>query len=292
MEIQEIKQRLTLANVLQHYGLKPDKNLRLNCPFHDDKTPSLQVYYKTHTAYCFSANCQTHGKSMDVIDFIMYKEKATKAEAIQKASEMLNEESPKPTTAQSLTRTAILTKMFTYFRNAVHNSKPARDYIEQRGLDFTRLEIGYNTGQFHHGTRRDEALIQSCVGVGLLSPFGTNSRKPEEQAYKVFGKECISFALKNRAGQVTGMYFRSTINDKDQKHFYLKESTGLYPCYPKAETEKLIIGESVIDTASLLQIESIAKEYTLLASSPWSVAHRTVNALKSTHGLDSWVLLF
>lgn len=266
MEIQEIKQRLTLANVLQQYGLKPDKNLRLNCPFHDDKTPSLQVYYKTHTTYCFSANCQTHGKSMDVIDFIMYKENCTKAEAIQKATEMLNGESSKPTIAQSLTRTAILTKMFTYFRNAVHNSKPARDYIEQRGLDHTKLEIGYNTGQFHHGTRRDGALIQSCVEVGLLSPFGTNSRKPEEQAYKVFGKECISFALKNRAGQVTGMYFRSTTNNDNQKHFYLKDSAGLYPCYPKAETERLIIAESIIDTASLLQIESIQKEYSLLAS--------------------------
>jgi len=31
MEIQEIKSKLTLAQILQHYGLKPDKNLRLNC---------------------------------------------------------------------------------------------------------------------------------------------------------------------------------------------------------------------------------------------------------------------
>jgi len=71
MEIQEIKSKLTLAQVLQHYGLKPDKNGRLSCPFHEDKTPSLQVYYKTHTVYCFSSNCKTHGKSMDVIDFVM-----------------------------------------------------------------------------------------------------------------------------------------------------------------------------------------------------------------------------
>ena len=77
MEITEIKQQLTLSQVLKYYNLKPDKQLRLNCPFHDDKTPSLQVYYKTHTAYCFSSNCKTHGKSLDVIDFIMYKENIT-----------------------------------------------------------------------------------------------------------------------------------------------------------------------------------------------------------------------
>jgi hypothetical protein len=40
MEIQEIKAKLTLATVLSYYSLKPDKNLRLNCPFHEDKTRS------------------------------------------------------------------------------------------------------------------------------------------------------------------------------------------------------------------------------------------------------------
>jgi DNA primase len=266
MEIQEIKSRLTLAEVIKHYGYKADKQNRINCPFHDDKTPSMQLYWKTHTAYCFSSNCKTHGKSMDVIDFIMYKESCSKAEAIKKATEMIEGVKPKQSPAQALTRTAILTKMFTYFKNAVHNSKPARDYIEQRGLDFTKLEIGYNTGQFHHGSRRDEALIRSCVEVGLLSPFGINNRRPEEQAYKPFAKYALVFALKNRAGQVTGMYFRSTVNESNQKHYYLKESTGLYPKYPAPSTEKLIISESIIDTATLLQIEAISKEYTLLAA--------------------------
>ena len=78
MEIPDIKSRLTLKEVLDHYHLKPDKHLRLNCPFHPDKTPSLQVYWKTHTAFCFSSNCPTNGKSMDVIDFIMHKEKVSK----------------------------------------------------------------------------------------------------------------------------------------------------------------------------------------------------------------------
>jgi DNA primase len=262
MEISDIKSRLTLANVLHHYGLKPDKSLRLNCPFHEDKTPSLQVYYKTHTAYCFSANCQTHGKSLDTIDFIMYMEKSTKHEAINKAKELITGIKPNP--AEQLTRTAILTNQFTYFKNAVHNSKPARDYIAQRGLDFTKLEIGYNTGQFHHGSRRDEQLIRNCVQVGLLSPFGSNTRTGG-QAYKSFAKECICFALKNQANQITGLYFRSIASDKDQRHFYLKDRSGLYPHYPKAATQKLILTESIIDAASLLQIESISKEYGILA---------------------------
>lgn len=265
MEITDIKQQLTLAQVLQHYGLKPDKHLRLHCPFHEDKTPSLQVYYKTHTVYCFSSNCKTHGKAMDVIDFVMHKENISKHEAIEKCKELITGNNITTSTPAALTRTAVLTKMFGYFKNAVHNSKPARDYIGSRGLDYTRLEIGYNTGQFHHGNRKEEAFIKSCVEVGLLSEHDRLSRMGET-SYKPFAKYCIVFALRNPLNQVSGLYFRSTVNDTEQKHFYLKNSEGLYPKYPDNSTTKLIIAESIIDAASLQQIKAITDEYTVLAA--------------------------
>lgn len=276
MEITEIKNQLPLAQVLQYYGLKPDKHLRLHCPFHEDKTPSLQVYYKTHTAYCFSSNCPTHGKAMDVIDFVMHKENINKGEAIQKCKQLITGAAiTTAPAATALTRTAILTKMFMYFKNAVHNSKPARDYIASRGLDYTRLEIGYNTGQFHHGNRKEEALIKNCIAVGLLSEHDRLGRTGEP-SYKPFAKYCIVFALKNQLSQVSGLYFRSTVNDSDPayakapagaaKHFYLKNSSGLYPKYPDAATTKLIIAESVIDAATLQQIKAVTDEYSVLAA--------------------------
>ena len=94
MQIQDIKERLTLQQVLSHYNLKPDRNSRLCCPFHSDKTPSLQVYHETNTVYCFSSNCKTHGKSLDVIDFIMHKENVNKHEAIEKAKQLCGEITP------------------------------------------------------------------------------------------------------------------------------------------------------------------------------------------------------
>ena len=75
MEITEIKSSLQLETVLQHYNLKPDANNRLSCPWHDDKTPSLQLYTKTNTWTCFSSNCAAG--SGDVIDFVMRMEKGT-----------------------------------------------------------------------------------------------------------------------------------------------------------------------------------------------------------------------
>ncbi|MEM1408184.1 MAG: CHC2 zinc finger domain-containing protein, partial [Bacteroidota bacterium] len=87
MEIPEIKQQLTIGQVLDHYGLKPDRNHMLCCPFHDDKTPSLQIYPKTNTFCCFSSNC--NAGTGDVIDFIQLKEQCTKHEAITKAKALL-----------------------------------------------------------------------------------------------------------------------------------------------------------------------------------------------------------
>lgn len=59
---------------------------------------------------------------------------------------------------------------------------------------------------------------------------------------------------------------QSTTNNEDSRHFYLKDSEGLYPKYPDANTERLIITESVIDAASLLQIKAITDAYSLLSA--------------------------
>lgn len=283
MEIQEIKQRLTMAELIKHYGLKADKQNRLKCPFHNDKTPSLQLYYKTQTAFCFSTNCTTHGKAIDVIDFILYYEKCTKHEAIKKAESIINPTTQAPPISKQTNETdkggslntvenqnpvkqkvMFLERMFTYFKNAVHNSKPAREYIESRNLDYKQIEIGYNAGQFHHGARKDESLINDCLKYGILLDLGLKSRTGET-AYKPFGKWCLCFALRNSNHEITGLYFRSTLSDKEQRHFYLRDRSGLYPNYPKAETQKLILTESIIDAASLLQQEEIKSKYEILS---------------------------
>lgn len=261
MEIPEIKARLPLAQVLAYYHLKPDKQQRLNCPFHEDRTPSMQVYYKTQTCYCFSSNCKTHGRALDVIDFIMNQENITKHQAILKAVKMINGEA---TPNKELTRTAIITKMHSYFKNAIHNSSPAKEYVKQRGLDIAKTAIGYNAGQFHHGNRRDETLIKSCLKYGLLLELGTKSRSGNP-AYKAFGKGCIVFPLKNMQGETVSLYFRSISDSKTSRHFYLKDRQGLYPSYPNNSTQKLILTESIIDAATLLEQDKIKENFGILA---------------------------
>ena len=294
MEIHEIKTQLTMSMVLHYYGLKTDKQSRLNCPFHEDKTPSFQVYYKTQTAYCFSSACKTHGKSIDVIDFILYKENGTKHEAINKAVEILghNEPNKRERYQQDLSREQFLTNMFQYFKNAISNSKPAKEYLQSRNLDNKKIEIGYNGGQFHHGARKDENVIVQCLEYGLLIDKNILSRTGEK-AYNVFGKWSICFALKNKENQVSGLYFRSTLDKENAKHFYLKNRSGLYPNYPNQNTKKLILTESIIDCASLLQIKIIADNYSLLACYGTNGLNDEIqNAIKELKQLEEIIFCF
>ena len=269
MTIPDIKAQLSMANVLAHYHLKPDKKLRLACPFHEDKSPSMQVYYKTQTAYCFSGNCSTHGKSLDVIDFVMYKESCNKHEALEKCKAMIGGQLvAKP--MNELPRSAVLQKVFTYFSNAVSMTKAAQEYLESRKLDYKQLvtrglTLGYNSGQMHQGKRRDEFLIKSCVEIGLMSP-SVNGRRPKSgaQQYQVFGRGCLAFALKGATNKIEGLYFRN-INEGTGRHYYLRDRRGLYPKYPAASTEKLLITESIIDAVSVLQSEQTAAGWEVLA---------------------------
>jgi DNA primase len=266
MTIAEIKENLNLSAVLAHYNLKPNKNNMLLCPFHEDKTASLQVNPAQNKYKCHACD-----KKGDVIQFVQDYEKLTKREAILKCAEMVGSgkmevENVKPLKTPNFVLPAsdFLEKMFSSFRKGIFNSVPAKDYCKQRNLDLEKLNIGFNGGQFHHGTRRDETLINNCLAVGLLLDRNIIS-KTGEKAFNVFGNKSIVFPLKNKENQIVSLYFRSSVNEKEAKHFYLKNRSGLYPNYPNPATKKLILTESIIDCASLLQITEIAENYSLLA---------------------------
>jgi DNA primase len=134
MEIAEIKAQLTMGQVLDHYGLKADKNKRLCCPFHDDKTPSMQVYPGTNTVHCFSSNCKLHGKAIDVINFILHQEGITKYEAINKAKELIGYQEPEQH----------FEKLFKVFQSTLKKNEKAQAYLKERNIE--KAETGFNSG--------------------------------------------------------------------------------------------------------------------------------------------------
>lgn len=232
MEITHIKENLNISTVLAHYGLQSDKNNRIPCPFHEDTNPSMQVYPKTNTVYCFSNNCKLHGKAIDTIDFILHKENLSKHEALKKATSMIDQPIVLP--VKMIQTEAIkennLNETFKQLQQNVSKSPQAKEYLEKRNLDFTKLEIGYNAGN-----------------------------------YKDL-KHCIVFALRNINNTIASLYGRSIYNNTDQKHFYQANRKGIFPGYPKENATKIILTESIIDAASLLQIQSISQNFSIISA--------------------------
>lgn len=269
MEISLIKSRLTLLEVLQHYNLQP-KNSMLKCFYHEDRKPSLQVNLEKNFYKCHSC-----GKTGDVIQFIEDFEKLTKHEAIKKAESLISSETliltkQKSDNQKPTTDTEFLEKIFKTFRKGIYNSNPAKEYAEKRSLKIAfgenkeGLEIGFNSGQFHHGERKDEELIKKSLEAGLLIDKGILGRTGEK-AFGIFANKCLIFPLRNRENKIVSFYGRSILESKEAKHFYLKNRSGIYPNYPGKETKKLILTEAIIDCASLLQIPQIKENYSLLS---------------------------
>lgn len=263
MEIQEIKQQLTINQVLNHYNLKPDKNHRLKCPWHNDKIPSLQIFPKTNSWTCFSSNC--NAGSGDAIEFCV-KMEGDKHKGILTAQSLVSPAGTRPTTGgsvaqvnpvQELPRIAVLSKVAQESKASFKKVAKARNYIQSRGLDPDKTEVGYIGPEM--GKSWNEALQQSGLKLGLLKKSRQSTLIPKF-------KYCVVFFMKNSKGQVVGAYGRSVEQNAELKHLYLNgKHQGLYPGYPNEETTKLILTESIIDCATLEAQEEIKQHYSLLA---------------------------
>jgi hypothetical protein len=107
--------------------------------------------------------------------------------------------------------------LYQSFKQSILHGSKAQEYCKQRNLDIVKLGIGYN---------------------------------PEKKFPHL--KNCLIFPLRNKENEIVSFYGRSILNNENAKHFYLKDRTGLYPNYPKPETEILILTESIIDAATLI----------------------------------------
>lgn len=278
MEISDIKAQLTIAQVLDHYNLSADKNNMLCCPFHNDKTPSLQIYPQTNTFCCFSSNCSAG--TGDVIEFIRLMEKSTKHEAILKAKSLLGHSETKASQPEELSRVAILAKYLEGCRKSITSSERARKYATERVLDFETLKIGFSNEKVPPTWNNNYKVSAAVIGLISTSRDGYGNRF----------KNCLVFALQNAQGHPVGIYGRGL----DKGHYYLPgPHQGLYPKYPSTETRKLILAEAVIDAATLYQDETITKDYSVLAcygTNGFTQEHE--QAIKALQHLEEVILFF
>lgn len=183
MEIQDLKTRFTILDIADRLQITVDKQGKALCPFHDDKTPSLQFSKEKNIATCFSSKC--NAGSMDIIGLTEKKLMLNTHEAIMQLKEWAG---PVPVNGKSNGVKASLNgkspavndsppypKLFQVFKSNLPKSTKAKAYLKERALTADLPEVGYNQNTW-----------------------------PQM-------KEYIIFPLKEKNGEITGLYGRSII---------------------------------------------------------------------------------
>lgn len=294
MHISDIRQQLDILGLVQQYGLQPNRNNMVICPFHQDDKPSLQLYPKTNTWHCFGC-----GKGTDVIDFIQLKEDVTKHKAITKAKSFLGaseklvrvpEEKPTLKELAPSERVETLTRAFTYFVRGTkgRDSKP-KEYLNGRNLDPEKLTVGFDAHLFH--SKVTEEQKQEYLSLGLIYP----DKLGRVNNYHSLFDGCVVFPMYNEKNEIVNLYGRCTDETNKSKHRYLPgKHTGLYPGYPKAETQTIILTECIIDTATLQSLSpDVLKSCSLISlygTNGLTTEH--IHALQNLKHLKEIILFF
>jgi DNA primase len=231
MEISQIKSSLEITQVAAQLGITINpKTKRALCPFHPDKTPSLQFSKEKQIATCFSSNC-TAG-TMDVIGLTEKKLQKSTHETLNYLKELVtNHVELEITPSVKTIGQPDYHRDFEQMKIGFSNSSTARNYAQSRKLDRKTLTMGYN---------------------------------PLKNSRYNYLRGCIIFPLKNKSGNVVSLYGRhvpsgvegSVTNQDNARHYYTANRSGLYPHYPQAATKTLILTESIIDCATLMQYKS------------------------------------
>lgn len=148
---QELKSRSNITDIVSSYvNLKRrGKNLIGLCPFHNEKTPSFNVYPENGSFYCFGCNA-----GGDVITFIQRIENLDYIEAVkflaQRAGLTMPEEGVDDSFLKLKTRILEINReaaRFFYRTLSQPEGRAGLDYLKQRGLDphtITRFGLGYS----------------------------------------------------------------------------------------------------------------------------------------------------
>ena len=76
MNSEEIKQTVTMYEVLGRYGIRPGRSNMICCPFHGEKHPSMKIYKDGY-------NCFACGLNGDIFGFVMEMERCDFKTAFQ-----------------------------------------------------------------------------------------------------------------------------------------------------------------------------------------------------------------
>jgi len=169
-----------------------------------------------------------------------------------------------------------LERLFESFCTGIRSSKAVKpkEYLEQKGLDFKKLNIGFCSGQFHH--RKSKEWREPYLNLGILTKSTAPVNHPDRVSYTCFGAYGVVFPLLDVQGRTVNL-FAIRIKLESEKQEYLN-SAGIYPYYPSPLTRRLFVTSTVVDAASIIQSDTLDSREAVIAlhDGKWLPQHNNV----------------
>ncbi len=260
--VEDLLDRVDLADLIgSRITLKKaGSNYKARCPFHDEKTPSFNVRPDKGFYHCFG--CGAHG---DAISFVREFDGLGFTDAVEELARRAGLEVPYDQVArqemqQARTLTDALDFASRFYQSALGRPDGAfaRDYLTQRGLDASIIELyqlGYAPGT---GTALAEAVNQELQAP--LLETGTISDR--------FGRlrdlfrNRVMFPIRNTRGKTVAFGGR-TLGDDKAKYINSPESDvfhksreiyGLFEARQATrQLDRLLVVEGYMDVIALAQ---------------------------------------
>lgn len=152
--IEKINEASPIAEVMAEYGMTIRYDGKALCPFHEEDTPSFQVYPETNSYHCYGCGAGTKKKNLkrkdgtevedggsDVIGFVMNVEAVSFPEACKILMRRAGIPIPDEKVDMRLEKAkdAVMMKNRRYYTELIHHEE-ALDYFYERGLDIEDIK--------------------------------------------------------------------------------------------------------------------------------------------------------
>lgn len=217
--IDEIKSKLSVEEVISWYLQlqRAGRNMKANCPFHNEKTPSFMVSPERQMWYCFGCN-----EGGDIFTFVMKIEGLEFRDALKLLAEkagvkLKNQAYNKNESGQKSKIIDVLEISKNFYQKclAIKAGKKAYNYLLQRGLEKKTVEtfqLGYapDSWDLLSSFLKKKGYKESEIFIA-----GMTVKKDNGSYYDRF-RGRIMFPINNISGQTAGFSSR-VMPGKDEK---------------------------------------------------------------------------
>jgi len=231
--LQDIKDRLNIAEVIGGYiqVKKAGAAFKALCPFHHEKTPSMQISPQKQIWHCFGC-----GEGGDVISFVQKYENLEFKEALRlladRAGVQLPEYRPKNPEAENEKDTLFRINDFAarfYHQVLVSDprGKEAMEYLQKRGLSLETIkqwQIGFAPDDFHS---LEHALSSKQVRQTDMVKAGVSTKNERGQVYDRF-RGRITFPIFDLSNRCLGFSARILKDDGKSAKYVNSPETLIY----------------------------------------------------------------